>query len=477
MNIFDPASIRRAAVSALACITVATALPVSAQDGDVIRHNLAIRTFMDIGHIVDGTIPEPYWQTAGQSGPDVSMLPLNRANVSVVQSVAVDNFDVLVGISGLIWWPYGGGVSNASERAMNVRPMIPVARARWRFGDAETNSGAFLLGTFSHKYNPDARNLGEYLYRSGTYPGYLWTNEGWLLMNRAAHRAYGGLLTLSHFGGAFTQNFSLFMQTNYHPVGDFSPGYDFGYKHPWFEVGGGVVLNQYLAMRPSFHTPKADENTYIRVTDTSTNTVEYVGPKDRQNAGFGPNSATEVLHRWTQKGIKVMGRAALNLNSLLPEEIRNPEDLRVFAEIALLGVENQDLFYEDPVERMPIMFGINLPTYRWLDLLSVQVEYQKARFNNFEIYNTQGLPVWTTDFEQDSNDPVRLVPVADLKPEDNWKWSVHAKKTVNPVMTVYAQAASDHFRLTDGSLRASNVPVTSKPSEWYYLMRLEFTLR
>jgi hypothetical protein len=477
MKDFNPASMRRAAVSALAATFMAAASPVAAQDDGAVRHNLAIRTFMDFGHIVDGTIPAPYWQTAGQSGPDVSMLPLNRANVSVVQSVAVDNFDVLVGISGLIWWPYGGGVTTASERAMNVRPMIPVARARWRFGDTETHSGAFLLGTFSHKYNPDARNLGEYLYRSGTYPGYLWTNEGWLLMNRPAHRAYGALLTTSHFGGAFTQNFSLFMQTNYHPVGDFSPGYDFGYKHPWFEVGGGVVLNQYLALRPSFHTPKSGENTYIRVRNVAGDTAVYIGPEDQQNAGFTPGHEKEVLHRWTQKGIKVMGRAALNLNHLLPEEIRNPEDLRVFAEVAVLGWEDQPLFYEERTERMPVMFGVNLPTFKLLDLLSVQAEYHNARFNNFEIYNTQGYPIWTTSFEQDPNDPVRMIPVANLESGDNWKWSVHARKILNPVTTVYAQAASDHFRLTDGSLRASNVPVTAKPSEWYYLFRLEFTLR
>lgn len=469
MNKFSLESFSR--MTGLAAIAGLLALaPASAQDGEVIRHDLSIRSFMDFGHIVKGTIPD-----APQGvPPDAKMLPLNRANVSVIQSVALDNFDVLVGIAGLIWWPYGGGITNVSERAMNVRPMVPVARARWRFGNPETNSGAFLLGTFSHKYNPDARNLGEYLYRSGTYPGFLWTNEGWLLMNRAANRIHGGMLSLSQFGGALRHNFTLFMQTSYHPVGDFSPGYDVSYTRKWFEIGGGAVLNHYLSLRPSFLTPKVNNNTLIRVTDTTGDSVAYVGPQDRSTAS-GPDMDTEVLHRWTHKGIKVMARAALNLNHLLPEEIRNPEDLRVFAEIAVLGWEDQPLYYEDRLERMPVMFGVNVPTFKMLDLLSVQGEYYRSRFNDINLYNTEGIPVWDADFEPALDDQNRAVP--ESIHEDDWKWSVHAKKTVNPVMTVYAQAASDHFRLTEGSLEVSNVPLTARPSEWYYLVRLEFSLR
>jgi hypothetical protein len=65
--------------------------------------------------------------------PDISMQPLNRANFLAIQEVSAGNFDVAAGLAGLIWWPYGGGITDASERVLNVKPMVPVARVRWRF--------------------------------------------------------------------------------------------------------------------------------------------------------------------------------------------------------------------------------------------------------------------------------------------------------------------------------------------------------
>ena len=472
------------------------AAPVAAQYAtpvatDSVKTRLILRTFTDFGHIVSGSNPTA--NTDVGVNPDISMQPLNRANFLAIQEVNGGNFDLAAGISGLIWWPYGGGVTDASERVMNVKPMVPVARVRWRFGDPTATSAALLVGTFTHKYNPDAKNLGEYLYRSGTYPGFLFTTEGWLLMNRASNYSHGALLSVSQFGGALRHNLSLFMETNYYPIGDFSPGYDVSYTQKWFELGGGMVLNHYLALRPSSLEPKVSDNTYVHLTvDTGTaaQTIDYYGPDtpDRMPVQFldpsAPGYSKEILHRWSHKGVKVMGRAALNLNSLMPAESRNPEDLRIFGEVAVLGWEDQPLYYEKRFERMPIMFGVNLPTLKLLDVLALQGEYYASPFNNMGAFNSSSLPIWGSAFKQtdpdvssttqfDNRGKILIVDNHD----DDWKWSVYAKKTVNKVMTVYAQAARDHLRLTDGKYAASSVPLTSKPGEWYYLVRLEFTLR
>jgi hypothetical protein len=179
-------------------------------------------------------------------------------------------------------------------------------------------------------------------------------------MNRASHYGQGAMLSVSQFGGALKHNLSLLMQTTYYPVGDFSPGYDVSYTHKWFEVGGGAVFHHYLPLRPSALVRKEGENTLIRMatgTDSLGDTTYYIGPNFNNDNLNDPGMT--LLHRWTHKGIKVMGRAALNLNHLLPVDIRNPEDLRVFGEVALLGVENQPLYYEKQSERMPVMFGVN----------------------------------------------------------------------------------------------------------------------
>jgi hypothetical protein len=49
---------------------------------------------------------------------------------------------------------------------------------------------------------------------------------------------------------------------------------------------------------------------------------------------------------------------------------------------------------------------------------------------------------------------------------------------VNKLFTVYAQAASDQLRLTDGKFNPSNIPLTSTWNhDWYYVLRMEFNLR
>lgn len=443
------------------------ALPMLASaEKDVVTHKLTVKSFIDYGHLVSGD--NPYGPGASEDAHP-SMLPLNRAGVTFLQEAALNRFDVSVGLTGLVWWPYGQGVTNSDERVMNVKPMIPIARARWQFGDPASTGGAFQVGTFNYKYNPDARDLGEYLYRSGTYPGFLWTTEGWLLMNRAANYSHGVLLTVTQMGGKLKHNFSLFMENQYFPVGDFSPGYDFSVTSKWFEVGGGAVLNHYLSTHPSRLTPKIDQNTYI--TGHVKDSAGAVKEISWVSGAPPPNDSiidTVKTGHWTFKGIKLMGRAALNLGSLLPENIRGPEDLRLFTEVAVLGVEDYPVYYSKMSRRIPVMVGINLPTARLLDVFSVQVEYYKSLYNDIEQFNagTPSLPIWKTDY-------------GDEITRDDWKWSIYGKKTINKLMTIYAQAADDHFRLTSGprTLKVSSIPLTSTPSDWYYLVRLEFTLR
>ena len=458
---------------------MALAFAVAAGAEEPLQHRLIVKSFIDFGHIVNGSNPND-----PQGNPDITMLPLNRANVLAIQEVTAGRFDVSAGLSGLIWWPYGGGITDADERVMQVKPMIPVARVRWQFGSPSGISGALMLGTFNYKYNSDAKNLGEYLYRSGTYPGFLWTTEGWLLMNRAGNYSHGVMLSLAQFNGMLKHSFSLFMETQYFPVGDFSPGYDGSFTSKWFELGGGVVLNHYLPLHPSALRPKDGENTYIRqVTgvDSTGDTAYYIGPNF--NSVDINDSSVTVLHRWTTKGVKLMGRAAVNLGYLLPPEIRGTEDLRVFAEAAVLGWENQPLYYEKRSERIPVMFGINLPTFRMLDVLTLQAEYYRSPFNDIDKYNSSSLPIWEAHFAKDGLGTILTDSTGKVIPasvhDDDWKWSVYAKKAINKAVTVYVQAASDHLRLMSGprQVKTSSIPLTSSPSEWYYLIRMEFSLR
>jgi hypothetical protein len=162
-----------------------------------------------------------------------------------------------------------------------------------------------------------------------------------------------------------------------------------------------------------------------------------------------------------------MARAALNLGHLLPEDSRSPEDLRVYAEAALLGVKDYPLYYEKKAERIPIMFGVNLPTFKLLDVLAVQGELYRSPYSDGTKFVREAFPIWQTGTVDSSKAKA-----------DDFKWSVHARKALNKSFTVYAQAASDHFRLTDAAFNTSNIPLTNRWNhDWYYLFRLEFNLR
>jgi hypothetical protein len=439
-----------------------------AQFEGIDKHKLTVKAFVDFGHVVNG-----YNYYDPDQKYDVSWLPLNRANLSVTQDVAIGNFDVSAGLAGLIWWPYGlGKGADLTEKVMQVKPMVPVARARWQFGNPTSTAGNIMVGTFNYKYNPDAKNLGEYLYRSGTYPGLIWTGEGWNLMNRAGNYTQGVMGTMTQMGGRVKHSLSLMMETVTYPTGDFSPGYDVSYTSPMFEFGAGAVLYRYLPLRPSLLVSKDASNTYATIHGQNAAGVDTVatGRLDEiQNAVATPTK-TDTLGHWSMQGVKLMARFALNFGSLLPKEIRGPEDLRIYTEVALLGVKNYPLYYEKRSERMPIMFGLNIPTAKLLDVLSLQGEYYSSPYSDGLKYIRESRPIPQTG----------VTPSGQLPPThgDDIKWSVYAKRTVNQLCNVYAQAGSDQFRLTDGKYNPSTIPLTTSwKHDWYYLLRLEFNLR
>jgi hypothetical protein len=135
-----------------------------------------------------------------------------------------------------------------------------------------------------------------------------------------------------------------------------------------------------------------------------------------------------------------------------------------------LGVENQPYYYDKKSERMPIMAGVNLPTFGALDRLSVEAEYLKSRFqNNVGLLYDRQLPVPLNDENVDN-------PHAYTKAQPHWKWSVYAKRRIIEGVTVHAQAASDHLRHFGSEVKPTPKPVTLTPDEWYYVVRLDFGL-
>jgi hypothetical protein len=145
-----------------------------------------------------------------------------------------------------------------------------------------------------------------------------------------------------------------------------------------------------------------------------------------------------------------------------------PSDLRLFAEAALLGVKNYPFYYEKASERMPVMLGFNVPAFRLLDILCLQAEWYGSRFNqsNDKVTLGKGLPIPdATDFAAHELRDRNI---------DNWKWSVFAKRTINPGLRLYFQVANDHLRTITFRFIDETYPVFNRPSHWYYMFKVEY---
>lgn len=191
----------------------------------------------------------------------------------------------------------------------------------------------------------------------------------------------------------------------------------------------------------------------------------------------------EFLDYYTYKGVKAMARASLDLGGLFGmDDMMGAGTFKLYGEWAWLGIQNQPFFYDKPAERMPIMVGVNIPTFKALDMLGVEVEYRKSRFpNTFRtgFYEQFPLP-WdalTEISDYDEAAPGFAQKDTEFK-KDDLKWSVYAKRTIRKGLAVHAQAASDHIRFITteggGKFRPTYSPTTREAGHWYYVLRLEF---
>jgi hypothetical protein len=476
-------------------------------DVKVVRSPLQIGTALDLGQLVKGV-------NMVDSVDPIHGLMIQRTGVYLNQVTTVDDkLEIRVGVGGLFFYGFPEIKTNAQSRSIRFGPGVGQAQGIYKFGDVENPSAKLQFGYFPYKYNPDAKNLGEFLFRSGAYPGYEVTG-GWSIMNSALYMASGMRLNLNFLDGKLQADANLFLEHDLEPIYDLSPGLVLTYKpSPAFEAGIGAAFSHLLPVNPS----KLNSKTYRFLGDSL---YRYVGDTLHSNGASEP---------YTFQGTKLMARASFNLGAILDNDFIGKEGLKFYTEAALLGVKNYPYFFEDRMARIPIVFGMNLPTFKFFDVLAVEFEYRKRDFpNSTKRVGDDNQSVWripdvlvldTTYRSLGAPDKVKRVSNPNLyhpsmsqaeaakaaqkyidsydaasstgglgfngvlvdpaqtvaSTEGNLKWTVYVKKELITGVNAYLQVASDHMR---GIRYESNTldfePLTQKPSEWYYLFRLEF---
>lgn len=394
------------------------------------------------------------------------------------------------------------------------------AKAMYHFGGVENSVFSIGGGMFPYKDNPDANDLGDYLMRGEPYPtSFMTGGNGGLTAIGDQFTVVEGFHADLHLGN-FKLNALLTTETGLPPLYDWTLTVFADYKagDGLLDVGAGAAFKRLIQVKSEKTQVQDLENSYFQKNGVwySGNVALYANPAtfysglaDKYNAkntaadsaiaaGYTAkstalNAIVDSLKQggpwldstgkvpgasyYTPAGIMVSARASLDLKKLMNSDVFSKEDLRLYGEVAMLGVKNYPVFYTDRWQRVPVMVGFNVPTFRLLDLLSVQWEY----FNSPNLNNTytQGEHNWAIPYLPE-DDHFSTNEWNDLTKKDNYSWSVVARRKVMGALTLNAQVARDHMRTigTDWFYGSRFEPneILHKTSSWYWMFQLGWNL-
>jgi hypothetical protein len=293
----------------------------------------------------------------------------------------------------------------------------------------------FRVGLYEFKYNPDSKNLGEYLLRSGAYPTILESAQGKDLMSLSHNKVMGVEYGLGF--PLFRQTALVYLEQSSIPVNDLSAAYFAAVGPQKTELELGVSYSRFLKTG----TPMKDDN----LGDAQRKYIEDQG--------------------LVFKSVRFSLRGRLDFAAMMEWE----DNFKLYGEVALLGLKNDSLFYKNMMERVPMMVGLDIPTGGILDMLSFELEY----FSNPYADKKYG----SSDAGGSKFSPLPSMPNYSNIPNytrDDMKWSLYLHKSLNKWLDLKVRAANDHLRLKNWEGDSHFQPLTMSPKEWYVFARIEF---
>jgi len=317
----------------------------------------------------------------------------------------------------------------------------------------ENRSLDFSFGIIPFKYNPEVRNLGEYLFRSMCYPGIIFngfdfpqTRLSGLRLNFKQHTSIGDLAA----------DAIVLSEREIRPFGDisFAGVVDFNFNKI-VDIGLGVNMFHAISVNSRFTTPG---------TELASNTTLYaVNGPIYDSLGFITGYRDSSFYSFS--GTKLMGRITLDPLFFLRDSDfgrRLGEGGKIYGEATILGLKNyprndslrmpdgsistglNPYGYDTLMNKMPITFGINIPVPYLLDVCALEFEYYRMRYpdnyTNVFDYNRPLPYSYYTDLS------IVGYPENTYTKSDNWKWTIYMKKNITKNFHVVAQAARDHQR-------------------------------
>jgi len=390
-----------------------------------------------------------------------------------LEALYQENYKMVLEMGTKLYFSYPQeGTTNRYTKNNRQDVFLEKAYSQYQIGDE--NSPYFLtqVGYFNFKYNPEARNFGEYMFRTGTYPIYF---------DMSFDDPQARLLGL-HLQSNLAQSLkldALFASATAYPTMNWSlallGSYDVARLH-FMEIGAGVDWADLFDVYTGHSFP-------VRLGGDPTQ------PEGSLNDAYVDDNGDTTYY--TFRGTKVMARVTFDPKAFIKSSMLGENDLKVYFEADIIGIKSypdsavlvggnaQTDASGNPVkkqtapsydkwwEKMPVMFGVNVPTFKILDILNFEGEWFGAKYYNDAsgVLNQGSKPLpWNVIVDDASQK---------LPAKSQLKWSIYAKKSFfNGHFALTGQVGRDHMRLptADYDNEMYN-ELLIEPSDWWWVLK------
>ena len=373
-------------------------------------------------------------------GLDVPRQWLMRQQVNLTgKYVCNEYFRASVGITGRMWYdeyPVEFRQPNGTDPLTPYFTVYPsVVEGVFSYNRWNKVKLGLEVGYFPFQYDSCCRNLGEYLIRSGTYPPYLVTTLDQTFIRVAGLHANVTLYDMVHLHALLTQESEMppFFDPSLTFLGDVN-------IKKVFVIGGGVMFANFLPVDNA-------------ATESQSGTNAYVDPSLPDSTGH-----------YTMEGTKIMARASFDPKPLFKsfsDRFLGRNDLEIYGEVAMLGVKDYPGYYNNLNNRIPRMVGFNVPTFKALDVLALEFE-----FNPWVYVNGYLNPVM---YET-------AIPESDYA-NNKWRWTAYAKRSLFGHCSILLMCARDHLVLPTAVVTESSLQdICAWSGSWYWDLKFQVTL-
>jgi hypothetical protein len=334
------------------------------------------------------------------------------------------------------------------------------------------------LGYMPYKYNPQSRDLGEFLFRSGTYPFFLLGE-----FDRPFARLTGVRATCSHKSDIIAAHADVLALTER----EIRPYWDISLAAvaditllTFFTLGGGMDLAHVIPVDSRLTTPKTNA---LNEPITDTRYITYNSDSTSADTGY-----------YTFKGTKLMARATIDpvgpfrgRKGSIISELFGGEGGKIYFEGAIIGLENypantelsttpmgNPYGYDKLKEKMPWMAGVTIPCWKVLDICAFEIErYPNPYPNTAALVFKSGLPLpYFGNLSETNGFALGSAYVP------RWYWSLYIKKKITRSVEMALQFGRDHQRwempLNFLNSTYDVEDATVKPNHWGWRLKTSF---